>query len=70
MAVIPEPSRNDPELSHWLATANLQTRAAHPHYYWHIITDDREFFWNEQTVSQGEYRKHAPPEYIDALRRA
>jgi hypothetical protein len=67
MAPKPEPPKG-PDRWRWLAEANMETRAAHPRYYWfHAVAGVPRFFWNTIQVSEKEFRAHAPRDQIDAL---
>lgn len=69
MAPKPEPPQlTGTEHARWSSEADEETRAAHPRYYWfHTYDGAPKFLWDEQDVSEAEFRAHASRDQIDVL---
>ena len=69
MAAKPEPpDLSSAEHTRWISEADQETRAAHPRYYWwHTYGGPVEFYWDEQDVTEAEYRAHADRDGVEHL---
>ena len=69
MAVKPEPpDLTSVEHTRWITEADRETRAAHPRYYWwHTYDGPARFYWDEQDVTETEYRAYAGREGVEHL---